>query len=431
MTDVTVATKQRRVGIFTTVGSLWDHYHMASGGIGDRIQAYRRRRGLSQAALAGLVGRSESWLSQVERGVRSIDRLSVLLDMARVLHVEVEALTGRPWQYAPNGGADVDTLAGVRRTFTRYEHLLGTTTSPSISLEKLRNDVADAHQDYQSAHYRRLISKLPALLTEAERIRCEEGKTENNAEACQVYVSAFVVGAKLVTKFGVTDLSILAADRAVTAASAIDSLSVTGLAGYQAACALLRADQPEEAELLATSLAERLTSVAKRDSPTLISIAGALWLIAAVIAARRTERSDASVRLGAAQRLSQLLGEDANYGWTAFGPTNVAIHRVTVAAELGDAGEAIRLAADVDPGRLPVGLSSRRAQLSLDLAWAQVQRKRDGEATLHLLEAERIAPEIVRHNIIAHELIREMLTRGTRSKTHALSDLAVRAGVLH
>jgi len=59
--------------------------------IGERIAAYRRRRGLSQAALAGLVGRSESWPSQVERGVRSVDRLAVLLDMARVLHVEVEA----------------------------------------------------------------------------------------------------------------------------------------------------------------------------------------------------------------------------------------------------------------------------------------------------------------------------------------------------
>lgn len=70
---------------------------------GERIAAYRRRRGLSQAALAGLVGRSESWLSQVERGVRSVDRLSILLDMAKVLHVEVEALSGRPWQYAPNG----------------------------------------------------------------------------------------------------------------------------------------------------------------------------------------------------------------------------------------------------------------------------------------------------------------------------------------
>jgi transcriptional regulator with XRE-family HTH domain len=52
---------------------------MSSGAIGERVGAYRRRRGLSQAALAGLVGRSESWLSQVERGVRSVDRLSTIL----------------------------------------------------------------------------------------------------------------------------------------------------------------------------------------------------------------------------------------------------------------------------------------------------------------------------------------------------------------
>ena len=37
---------------------------------GQRIARARQRRGLSQAVLAGLVGRSESWLSQVERGVR-------------------------------------------------------------------------------------------------------------------------------------------------------------------------------------------------------------------------------------------------------------------------------------------------------------------------------------------------------------------------
>ena len=35
---------------------------------GQRIARAKRRRGLSQAVLAGLVGRSESWLSQVERG---------------------------------------------------------------------------------------------------------------------------------------------------------------------------------------------------------------------------------------------------------------------------------------------------------------------------------------------------------------------------
>jgi transcriptional regulator with XRE-family HTH domain len=34
---------------------------------GARIARARRRRGLSQSVLAGLVGRSESWLPQVER----------------------------------------------------------------------------------------------------------------------------------------------------------------------------------------------------------------------------------------------------------------------------------------------------------------------------------------------------------------------------
>src|SRR5689334_1887270 len=98
---------------------------MASATTGQRIAAYRRRRGLSQAALAGLVGRSESWLSQVERGVRSVDRLSVLLDMAKILHVEVEALTGRPWQYAPNGTTLIDSLDEIRRALVRYSAMTG------------------------------------------------------------------------------------------------------------------------------------------------------------------------------------------------------------------------------------------------------------------------------------------------------------------
>jgi transcriptional regulator with XRE-family HTH domain len=106
---------------------------VARGGIGERVRAYRRRRGLSQAALAGLVGRSESWLSQVERGVRLVDRLSVVAEMARVLNVDVQELTGRPWQYAPNGGADVQSLSEVRRTFTRYEHLRGTLAPASVT----------------------------------------------------------------------------------------------------------------------------------------------------------------------------------------------------------------------------------------------------------------------------------------------------------
>jgi hypothetical protein len=55
---------------------------------------------------------------------------------------------------------------------------------------------------------------------------------------------------------------------------------------------------------------------------------------------------------------------------------------------------------------------------------------RDAEAILHLLEAEHTAPEAVRYNVIVRELIRDLLTRAGRAQSGALTDMAVRAGVL-
>lgn len=50
---------------------------------------------------------------------------------------------------------------------------------------------------------------------------------------------------------------------------------------------------------------------------------------------------------------------------------------------------------------------------------------------LHLIEAERVAPEAVRYNALVRELVREILARQKRgAKTNALYSLAVRAGVL-
>jgi hypothetical protein len=66
-------------------------WHMRGAGdqlsIGKRIAFYRRRRGLSQVVRANLVGRTEDWLSKIERGEREIRRLDVLADVARALEV--------------------------------------------------------------------------------------------------------------------------------------------------------------------------------------------------------------------------------------------------------------------------------------------------------------------------------------------------------
>jgi transcriptional regulator with XRE-family HTH domain len=50
--------------------------------------------GISQLVLAGRLGRSESWVSQIERGERRIDRLSVIEELATVLEVDAATLLG-------------------------------------------------------------------------------------------------------------------------------------------------------------------------------------------------------------------------------------------------------------------------------------------------------------------------------------------------
>jgi transcriptional regulator with XRE-family HTH domain len=94
-----------------------------NGPVGERIAIYRRRRGLSQVVLAGLIGRSVSWLSQVERGTRAVDRMSVLIDLSRMLKVDIAELTGQPFALAPNGGLEPEGLADIRRVLMRYTEL--------------------------------------------------------------------------------------------------------------------------------------------------------------------------------------------------------------------------------------------------------------------------------------------------------------------
>src|SRR4051794_18394239 len=55
--------------------------------IGQGVAYYRRRRGLSQEVLAGLVGRTTEWLRKVKTNRAELDRLSVIRMLARTLDV--------------------------------------------------------------------------------------------------------------------------------------------------------------------------------------------------------------------------------------------------------------------------------------------------------------------------------------------------------
>src|SRR5947208_4661197 len=90
---------------------------------GQRIARARRRRGLSQAVLAGLIGRSESWLSQVERGKRSVDSHTVLTRLGEVLRVDIAELT-EPGSQEEASPRPYPGAKAIEQAMMRY-HALG------------------------------------------------------------------------------------------------------------------------------------------------------------------------------------------------------------------------------------------------------------------------------------------------------------------
>ncbi|GAB3862870.1 helix-turn-helix domain-containing protein [Dactylosporangium cerinum] len=59
---------------------------------GALVADLRKQRGMTQGELAAELGRTSSWLSQVERGVQPVARLDVLRRLADGLGVSVQAL---------------------------------------------------------------------------------------------------------------------------------------------------------------------------------------------------------------------------------------------------------------------------------------------------------------------------------------------------
>jgi hypothetical protein len=66
------------------------------------------------------------------------------------------------------------------------------------------------------------------------------------------------------------------------------------------------------------------------------------------------DQSPAGSRLRRAEKTADALGTDANHLWTAFGHTNVRIHRVTAAMALGVVPTTLDLIPGITTAHLPV-----------------------------------------------------------------------------
>lgn len=102
--------------------------------VGRRIQLLRERRGLSRAVVAGLCGRSESWLKKIEQGTRQAVRLPTLLRLAEVLRVDdLTALTGQHLPLAVYGKPTHQATPALQQAMMTYP--LGTT--PEADADRL------------------------------------------------------------------------------------------------------------------------------------------------------------------------------------------------------------------------------------------------------------------------------------------------------
>jgi transcriptional regulator with XRE-family HTH domain len=397
---------------------------------GERIARARRRRGLSQAVLAGLVGRSESWLSQVERGRRGVDSHAVLTRMAAALRVEVEELTG------PDGGGEeghrvYQPAAHIEHAMTRYDaaaaSIGGRDPQGTDSTEHLGAMARAAYESYQATRYDDTGRVLPALIIQAEAASRAAGL--DNPQMCAVRALVYDTAAALLNRVGLAALAWVAADRAMAAAEQSGQPSLAAASAWRMSYVIGSRSHLAEALELAMTAAAALERTMRAPDADALSVYGALHLAAATAAAAIYDRAMSRTLLAKAREIAHITGEGNRMG-TAFGDVNVSIHAISAALQLGDAKTAIETGEALDLATLPAGGTGRRTQLHLDLARAYAMRRQDAAAVNLLAAAERLSPQLVRYDGRTRDVLTTLLRREHQPSTPELRPLARRAGVI-
>lgn len=405
---------------------------------GRHVQRLRKDRKLTQQQLAALLGKTSSWMSQVERGVQPVKQIDVLQDLADALGVSVQQLRpGAPLPSAANGNVPAaqyrsNDLDEARRLISGHPAigtLLGAARpSPRRSLDELTSEVEAMWQETHEGNFADVSARLTDLLPDLEQtVRIVDDA--RRPEAYLLLARTYQALAAAFVRQDEADAAWVAADRAVWAAEESgDPLHVC--AGvFRMVQAFVRLKRLGQAEHAARTAIQALAAIDGQGKLTVegMSVLGSLYLALALVHARSAQRADARTELDKARSLAQRIGEDRNDFNLEFGVTNVEIQAVSTAVELGDAGEALDIGRGIDAE----GLSpERQGRLLMDLGRAHAQRRHTGEALACLLRAEELTPETVRTHVAARKAIRELVLVEGAGAPPELTALAERADAL-
>ncbi|GLZ12558.1 transcriptional regulator [Actinomadura sp. NBRC 104425] len=304
---------------------------------------------------------------------------------------------------------------------------IGTPPSQNtVDLTRLTNAVAAAKRNYQDCRYCVVIDSLPRLLVDL-RAACESHEGDARLKAEALSAEAHHVAASILLKLDQEGLAWLAADRSMQAARNSQDLTIIGSSARIVTHALMHGGHHGAAIRTASTFAERIYRDADDKTPAFLSVYGALLLRGAVAAGRRADRDTAATLLDEAENAARQLGGDFNHRWTAFGPTNVQLHRVNIALQVGDAGTALQQARRINLDRIP--LTERKAILLIDTSRALTHWGKHDKAYDMLRLAYSIAPEEISQRPSNHRMMRELMTSAPPSTRRNLRAFAAQIGV--
>ncbi|MGC4803502.1 helix-turn-helix domain-containing protein [Micromonospora sp. DT233] len=391
--------------------------------IGRRVAYWRGRRKLSQQVFADRLGKSKSWVDKVERGVRSLDKVSTLQNIAAVLRIDTAVLFNGDTRSAEATARAVG-VERIRAALSRYETAMQRPAGhrPVLPPGRLIPQVAHAWTAFRHARYEQVIDLLPDLLGDAERTHAV------GPEAGRVpLVEAYRITAALLVKLGDADLAWLAADRAMIAAAA-DRVLVAA-AAMQLGQALRACGWARTAKSAMLAAAYRIAPpVIEFGLPPELSLCGTLLVQAALAAARLGDGAAMAELIDEAAELAARVGEGHDHYRTGFGPAAVDLARCVAAAELGDVWEAVAQHKQVtqqDGWRwLP---PEHRAAHLIDAARAYLHTDDPANAGRLLVEVDCTAPAEIRHRPMARDLLVQVV-RDPRAPAAAVR-LAIALGV--
>ncbi|HEY6595097.1 MAG TPA: helix-turn-helix domain-containing protein [Asanoa sp.] len=402
--------------------------------IGRRVAYWRARRRMSQRVFADRLAKSKSWVDKVERGVRRLDKFSVVYEIADVLQVDVQLLLGKDPERRPDAvtGIDQVEVEEIRAALERYDSI-SAFFDPSYrpqSLAEMRKAVSHAWLTFQHAKYEMLCRALPGLLRDAQTADAAYAGGDETRDAAHLLGQVYQIASSALRKLGEHELSWLAADRSIALSQRAGDPLLAGVATYRVGTALLALGRARPALEVNVNIANRLAPATAADAtPERLSVYGMLLLQGAMASARIGDGATVRDLLNGADEAAAAIGADHNHYWTCFGPTNVQVHRAAAAVELGEGGQAVDTHERIDPERFSGLLPERRAHHYLDIARAFAQMGDIARASEMLLAGDRLAPSEIRCRPLAHEVMSDVLRRTRGPPPVAVAGLAERMGV--